>query len=96
MKKYNQELDKPYSRITFYLCSSEHFIESSLEDDSDDDEIIRCTSTIVNGTLTQSEDLALETSGPQTADENRLDVQSTSSEIFTGNSAISTPTTSKR
>ena len=96
LKKYKQELDKPYSRITFYLCSSEHFIESLLEDDSDDDEIIRCTSTIVNDTLTQSEDLALVTPGPQTADENRLDVQSTSSEIFTGNSAISTPTTSKR
>ena len=96
MKKYKQELDKPYSRITFYLCSSEHFFESLLEDDSDDDEIVRGTSMIVSDSLTQSEDLALVTPGPQTADENRLDVQNTSSEIFTGNSAISTPSTSKR
>ena len=97
LKKYKQELDKPYSRMTFYLCSSEHFIESLLEDDSDDDdEIIRGTSMIVNDSLTQSEDLALVTPGPQTADENRLDVQSTGSEIFTGNSTISVPTTSKR
>ena len=91
LKKYKQD-----SRITFYLCSSEHFIESLLEDDSDDDEIIRGTSMIVNDSLTQTEDLALVTPGLQTADENRLDVQSTSSEIFTGNSVISTPTTSRR
>ena len=40
LKKYKQELYKPYSRITFYLCSS------------DDDEIIRGTSMIVNDSLT--------------------------------------------
>ena len=76
LKKYKQELDKPkpYSRVTFYLCSSEHFIESLLEDDSDDDEIIRGTSMIVNDSLTQTENLALVTPGLQTADENRLDV----------------------
>ena len=90
-----EEIQASAGQITFYFCSSEHFIESLLEDDADDDETIRGTSMIVNDSLTQTWDIAVVTPGPQTADENRVDVQSTSSEIFTGNSAISTPTTSK-
>ena len=66
-----------------------------LEDDSDDDEIIRCTSIVVNDSPTQSEELALVTPGPRAIDENKLDTESTSPEIFIGNSAIPTHTTPK-
>ena len=30
-KKYKEEIDKPYSRITFFLCSSLDYLESQLE-----------------------------------------------------------------
>ena len=41
LKSYKEEIDKPYSRITFYLCSSSDYFDSVLHDfdlDSDSDE----------------------------------------------------------
>ena len=41
LKRYKEEIDKPYSRITFYLCSSSDYFDSVLCDfdlDSDSDE----------------------------------------------------------
>ena len=41
LKRYKEEMDKPYSRITFYLCSSSYYFDSVLGDfdlDSDSDE----------------------------------------------------------
>ena len=41
LKRYKEEIDKPYSRITFYLCSSSDYFDSVLGDfdlDSDSDE----------------------------------------------------------
>ena len=41
VKRYKEERDKPYSRITFYLCSSSDYFDSVLGDfdlDSDSDE----------------------------------------------------------
>ena len=40
-ERYKEEIDKPYSRITFYLCSSSDYFESVPHDfdfDSDSDE----------------------------------------------------------
>ena len=41
LKRYKEEIDKPYSRITFYVCSSSDYFDSVLGDfdlDSDSDE----------------------------------------------------------
>ena len=44
LKKYKQEIDKPYSRITFFLCSSSEYMDSVFGGcdngpDSTDDEL---------------------------------------------------------
>ena len=41
LKRYKEEIEKPYSRITFYLCSSSDYFDSMMGDfdlDSDIDE----------------------------------------------------------
>ena len=46
LKRYKEEIDKPYSRITFYLCSSSDYFDSVLGDfdlDSETDEPIEKT-----------------------------------------------------
>ncbi|CAB3990968.1 Hypothetical predicted protein [Paramuricea clavata] len=43
LKKYKEEIDKPYTRITFFLCSSEDHFESRFggDDESSDGELYR-------------------------------------------------------
>lgn len=38
LQRYKDEIDKPYSRITFYLCSSTDFMENLMNDSCDDDD----------------------------------------------------------
>ncbi len=54
LKKYKEEIDKPYSRITFFLCSSTDLFESRFESDSSDEELLSSSMHITPQNLTRS------------------------------------------
>lgn len=46
LQRYKQEIDKPYCRITFFLCSSTDYFENLMNDTCDDDEDLPSVSTL--------------------------------------------------
>jgi hypothetical protein len=58
LQRYKDEIDKPYSRITFFLCSSTDFMENLMKDSSDDDDDLLSSSTLTTSKPFSSADTA--------------------------------------
>ena len=50
LQRYKEEIDKPYSRITLFLCSSTDFMENLMNDSSSDDDLVNSSSVSCNET----------------------------------------------